>query len=749
MTRPTPRTYRLKLTDLSCASCVRTVSEALQAVEGVTKVTINFADKSAEVESVTEAAALIAAIAEAGYTAKEIKSAQDEADIETEERTEYLRLFKQSFVAGVIGVILMILTYLPAMPTVSSPTGQGIWVVIGVLTFIILLYTAGDIYRAAFKSFKAHVANMDTLIAMGTGVAWLFSMAIALFPAFLPEETREVYFESALIIVAFIKFGSALEMRTRGKTKETIKKLMHLQPAKARVVRDGEELTISLDEVHAEDVIRVRPGEKIPVDGVIIEGHSSIDQSMLTGEPIPVEKSVDDKVIGGTLNKSGSFLFRATGVGNETVLARIIEMVNRAQNMKPSIARLADVVSAYFVPFVMIIAIITATIWYDVGPIPKLAFMCVTTATVLLIACPCALGLAAPLAVMAGVGKAAEAGVLIRNGDALQKTRQMTAIVFDKTGTLTEGKPRVNAIVPAPLWDEEKVLNFAASLEQGSEHPLADAILQAAKEKNITLAKVDGFNAIAGHGVSARIANESILLGNQKLMREQHIPLDHLIDEAERFLSQGKTVIFLAHQDKAAGFIVVSDTIKRDAKEAILRLKAMGLRTIMLSGDQEKAARFVANEIGIEDVIAEILPDEKAAKIAALQQEGDIVGMVGDGINDAPALAIADVGFAIGAGTDIAIESADLILMGQSLHGVANAIQISNATVRNIKQNLFGAFIYNILGIPIAAGIFYPFTGLLLNPMMAGAAMALSSLTVVLNANRLRLFKLPKEARSA
>lgn len=740
MTTTTSSTYRLKILDMSCASCVRTIENALRALPGITDVVVNFADKTATVEGITSVPTLIEAIKQVGYTAKELKLTVEETDT-TDEEQYYKQLIKESFVAGGFGIFLMILGFIPSFPTVSSLSGQIIWALLGLITFAILMYTAMDIYRGAWKAFKIHVANMDTLIAMGTGVAWLFSMMVTLVPTLLPEHTRAVYFESALIIIAFIKFGSALEMRTRGRTKETIQKLLDLRPKMVRVLRNGVEIDVLLQDVVVDDIIRVRPGEKISVDGIITEGHSSVDESMLTGEPIPVEKTVNDKVIGATLNKTGTFLFKATGVGNDTVLAHIIEMVNRAQNTKPQLARLADAISSVFVPVVIAIAIITAALWYDFGPEPKLVYMCVTVATVLLIACPCALGLASPLAVMAGVGKAAELGILIRNGDALQKTRNLTSIVFDKTGTITHGKPSLTTIKATSPWTEDEILLLAGSMEQGSEHPLADAILNATKERNMILHSTENFKAYPGFGISAKVKGKALVLGNQKLLQQLNIPMQSLAKQAEDFAAQGETIAYLAVDNQLAGFLTVSDHIKSDAKKAIYALQTLGLKTVMLSGDQRKTAEYVAKQIGIDTVIADVLPTQKAEKITELQKQGARVGMVGDGVNDAPALAAADVGFAIGAGTDIAIESADLILMNNSLMSVVDSIAISRATVRNIKQNLFGALIYNSLGIPIAAGVLYPFTGMLLNPMIAGAAMALSSLTVVLNANRLRFFK--------
>ncbi len=736
----TANEYQLKLGKLSCASCVRKIEQAAREVAGVESASVNFAARTASINTRGSIDDVILAIQKAGYDASvtDLNSASsDEAD----DKRVVRRLFAQAFVAAFAGIALMIMSYLPDFPNITTWEGQKIWLGLGIASLFILFLSASDIYRAAWTTLKNRTANMDTLIGMGTGVAWLFSMLVTLFPALLPEGTHAVYFESALMIIAFIKFGSALEMRARGKTRAAIQGLIDLRPKTARLVRNGKDETVELQYVELGDVLRVRPGEKIPVDGEIIEGFSSIDQSMLTGEPIPVDKTVKDRVIAGTLNKTGTFLMRATGVGNQTVLARIIEMVNRAQNSKPEIARLADIISAYFVPVVIVIAILAATLWFDFGPEPKLVYVCIVTASVLLIACPCALGLASPLAVMAGVGKAAEYGILIRNGDALQKTQRLTTIVFDKTGTITEGKPRVTTIFALPPYDEGDILLYAASLEQGSEHSLGDAIVQAAKEHDFELYSTEKFAAYPGYGISAYVHLKNVLLGNRKLMSHQNIDITGLETEAERLAAQGATIVFIAIHGQAAGLIAISDTIKKDVKKVMQRLQNMGLKTLMLSGDQTAAARYIANQAGMSEVIAEVLPEQKAQKIKELQQRGEIVAMVGDGINDAPALSQADVGFAIGAGTDVAIESADLILMGSSLQSVPDAILISGATVTNIKQNLFGAFIYNVLGIPVAAGVLYPFIGLLLNPMIAGAAMALSSLTVVLNANRLRFYK--------
>ena len=736
------RVFQFKVKNISCASCVRTIEEAVRKVPGVANITINFATRTAIVTADISAQSIIDAISRAGYEAVEIESPEKNiASASQDESTHFYLLLKQAFAAAFTGVALMFLSMSSFIPPICELSGQLIWATLGLISFFVLLYSAHDIYRTAWKSFLHHTANMDTLIGIGTGVAWIFSMAVTLFPMLLPENSRAVYFESALIIIAFIKFGNALEWRARGKSKQAIERLLTLRPATARVVRENIEKDIPLSEVVLDDVIRVRPGEKIPVDGIVMEGYSSIDQSMLTGEPMPIDIAPNDRVIGGTINQTGSFLFRATGIGERTVLARIIEMVDQAQNSKPSIAKLADVISSFFVPAVLIIAILTAMIWFDFGPDPKFVYMSVTAATVLLIACPCALGLASPLAVIAGVGKAAEFGIIIREGDALNKTGTLTRIVFDKTGTITEGAPRVNEIVALPSFTEAQLLSYAASLEQGSEHSLAEAIVVAARERGLDLYSTEQFAAYPGFGIGARVNHQSILLGNFALMTQQNINMQPLLPRAEVFSSQGQTIMFIAINQEPAGFISLSDSIKSEAPSAIARLHQLGLKTMMLSGDQMKAARHVAELVGINEVIAGVLPADKANQIRELQQHGEKVGMVGDGINDAPALAQADVGFAIGAGTDVAIESADLIIMRRSLHAVADAIMISRATVRNIKQNLFGALIYNVLSIPIAAGILYPFTSLLLNPMIAGAAMALSSLTVVLNANRLRYFQ--------
>jgi Cu+-exporting ATPase len=661
--------------------------------------------------------------------------------------TQSKLLYRQALVSGIAGGAFMILAAFNKLPILKSGLNQIIWVIISLVTLTIILYSAGSIYRNAWKAFIRHHANMDTLIALGTGSAWAYSFFVILFPNSIPVLARHVYFEAALIIIAFVNFGAALEIKARGRSSEAIKRLIGLQVKTARVVRLGKEIDILIEDVLLHEVVRVRPGEKIPVDGEIIEGQSMVDESMLTGEPLPVIKATGDEVIGATLNKRGSFLLKATRLGKDSAIAQIIALVEQAQNTRPPIARLVDRVAAFFSPAVLVLAFLTALIWFDFGPEPKIGFMLVASMTVLIIACPCALGLAAPISIMVGMGKAAEQGVLIRNGEALQKATKLTVIILDKTGTITKGHPEVTEIISASGWDKNQLLSWAASLEKGSEHPLGQAIIDAASQKELPILKVNNFNAILGQGVQGTIDNKQFLFGNKKLMENFGIDITHnnLGNKAQEFAGLGHTPMYLAIGQEAAGIIAVADPIKLESKSAIARLKKLGLKIIMVTGDNEITANQVAKQVGIEHVLAEVLPKDKTLKIQALQQQKEKVGMVGDGMNDAPALAQADVGFAIGAGTDVAMESADITLMRSSLHGVADAIKISGATMGNIKQNLVGAFIYNILGIPIAAGILYPCMGLLLNPMIAGAAMALSSVTVVSNANRLRWFKISEQ----
>ena len=735
-------TLRLSISGMTCAGCVASIENAIKGVKAVTSANVNLVERTATVDGNVQANTVIKAIRDAGYDAAQLSGMNDEADKEQAEQKYYQRLIKQASLAAMLGLPLFVLSMAGLLPDLSATSGRVFWFAIGLFTLFVLYYSAGHFYSGALKSAKNHNANMDTLIALGTGSAWIYSMVIVAMPQWVPELAQHAYFEAAAIIVALINLGAALEMRARGKTSQAIKRLIGLQPKTARVVRDGQELDIPIDEVVLDDTIRVRPGERIAVDGVIVDGHSSVDESMLTGEPLAVQKKAGDSVVTGTINKSGSFLFKAKKIGKDTALAQIINMVRNAQSSKPEIGRLVDKVAAVFVPSVLIIAILTFLTWinfYSGDQVMALAI--VTTMTVLIIACPCALGLATPISIMVGVGKAAEYGTLIRNGDALQQAGKLTTIVLDKTGTVTQGRPSVSALLPSDGWSESTLLLWAASIEQASEHPLAEAIVNAAKEKGQTLLPVTKFTAIAGQGVSALIENKHVLMGNRRLMAAGNIEVSEFSDDVTRLEQKAQTPMFMAVDNKLVGIVSVADAIKQDSAAAIARMQKLGLKVVLLTGDNAVTAQAVAKQVGVEEVIAEVLPQDKADKIASLQKSGERVAMVGDGINDAPALARSDVGFAIGTGTDVAIESSDITLMRGSLHSIVDAIEISKVTVTNIKQNLFGAFIYNAIGIPIAAGVLYPFTEMLLSPMIAGAAMAMSSLTVVSNANRLRLFK--------
>jgi P-type Cu+ transporter len=727
-----------------CASCVGKIESALNKVEGVIDAEMNFAQRTVSVTGNASRAKLIQAVEQAGYNAKIGQDTEDGDALEEKEKADreyYVKLMREMAIALSLGIPLMIYGLFIGEMTVTTTTERISWLVVGLMTAAVMYFSGKHFYVGAWKSFINHSANMDTLIALGTGAAWLYSMVVVFAPSVIPDMARHVYFEATAMIIGLIDLGLALELKARGRTSQAIKRLVGLQAKTARVIRDDKEIDIPIEYVLLDDEVRVRPGEKIPVDGIITKGHSTVDESMLTGEPMPVEKSVGDELVAGTLNKSGSVIFVAKKVGKDTALAQIINMVKRAQNSKPPIGRLADVISAYFVPVVMIIAIVSALVWLNFGPDPVVAFAIVSATTVLIIACPCALGLATPMSVMVGVGKAAEAGVLIRNGEALQTASKITAMILDKTGTITLGAPKVTEIHVMQGGNESEILRLAAALEQGSEHPLAQSIVESATERELAIPLVSDFKAIAGHGVEGVVEHRRLLFGNEKLMREHGINIEDAISVAQTMASQAKTPMYFAIEGVLAAIVAVSDPIKSDSIEAIKRLQGNGVRVVMLTGDNRETAKAVAEKVGITEFFAEVLPEDKSNKVAELQKMGDIVGMTGDGINDAPALAMADVGFAIGTGTDVAIESADITLMRGSLHGLADAIAVSKATLRNIRQNLFGAFMYNVAGIPFAAGIFYPLFGVLLNPVIAGAAMAFSSVTVVTNANRLRLFK--------
>ncbi|MFT6389913.1 MAG: Cu+-exporting ATPase [Cellvibrionaceae bacterium] len=727
-----------------CASCVDKIESAVKKVPGVIQAEMNFAQRTVSVNGSAKNIDIIKAVEQVGYNAKASTADNDDDALnekEISDHAHYKKLMRDMSIALALGTPLMVYGFFGGAMTVSTTHEQIAWLIVGLLTLAVMIFSGKHFYVGAWKSATNHSANMDTLIALGTGTAWLYSMVVVLFPELVPEMARHVYFEATAMIIGLINLGLALELKARGRTSDAIKRLIGLQPKTARVIRDNEEIDIAIADVMLNDIVRVRPGERVPVDGCVTQGFTAIDESMLTGEPMPVEKVAGDFIVAGTINKTGSILFEATRVGKDTALAQIINMVKRAQNSKPPIGRMADIIAAYFVPTVMIIAVISALVWLNFGPEPTIAFAIVSATTVLIIACPCALGLATPMSVMVGIGKAAEAGVLIRNGQALQTASKITTMILDKTGTITLGAPKVTDVKLANNFTEKEVMQLVASLESGSEHPLALAILESAKALGIKLSTAHNFNAIAGLGVEADVDGKQLFFGNEKLMQERGIDLTGYIESAQSLASEAKTPMYFAIDNKFAAIIAVADPIKDDSIAAIKRLQKNGIRVVMLTGDNRDTARAVASKVGIDDFFAEVSPEQKSQKVQQLQVEGEIVGMTGDGINDAPALAMANVGFAIGTGTDVAIESADITLMRGSLHGLADAIAVSKATLRNIKQNLFGAFIYNVAGIPVAAGVLYPFFGLLLSPVIAGAAMAFSSLTVVSNANRLRFFK--------
>ena len=747
-----PTTCRLSISGMTCASCVKSVQQAIEQTPGVISAEVNFGTHTAQVRGSADPEALIHAVEDVGYGAEPIVDLREAeaARARKDERT-YRQRLRGSLLSLALAVPLMasMFVYHP------QPVGGGrlYWLVIGLLTLGVMAYPGRHFFVNAWKNFRHHQANMDTLIAMGTGTAWLYSMAVVAVGPWLPEVARGIYFEASAMVIGLVLLGNALELRARGRTSEALKRLLDLQSRTARVIRDGEEREVDIDEVRQGDHIRVRPGERLPVDGEVTEGQSHIDESMLTGEPVPVAKGEGDEVSAGTVNGKGGLVYRATRVGANTRLGQITEQVASAQNSRPPIGQLADKVSSIFVPSVMIIAVITALAWFNVGAEPRVIHMLVTATTVLIIACPCALGLATPISTMIGVGKAAEHGVLVRNGDALQTASRLTTLVVDKTGTLTEGRPRVTeAHVFSDTGldgDERTVLGLVAALERGSEHPLAEALMAHAEAQGATPGEITDFDTVTGGGVTATTGDgRPLLLGNARLLEEAGIALDEAREIAGGLEKKARTVVYLAVDGRLAAVFGISDPLRHDTREAVKRLQADGLRVVMLTGDNAHTAAAIAREVGIDDFRAGLLPEDKLDEIGRRQAAGEVVGMVGDGINDAPALARADVGFAIGQGTDVAIESAGITLVRNSLHGVAAAIEISRATLANIKQNLVGAFGYNVLGIPIAAGVIYPFTGTLLSPMIAGAAMSLSSITVVSNANRLRLFRPAAEARS-
>ncbi|WP_447043182.1 heavy metal translocating P-type ATPase [Vreelandella sp. H-I2] len=735
---------RLAISGMTCASCVKSVQKALERTEGVDTASVNFGSHSAQVFGSADPQALIAAVKAVGYEAEPIVDMREAERTRAEQDAKtYQRRLRGSAISLVLAVPLMLSMFFFH----PHPMGLGrlYWLTIGLLTLGILAFPGRHFFVNAWKNLKHHQANMDTLVAMGTGTAWLYSMAVVLFAPWLPDVAQGIYFEASAMVIGLILLGNALELRARGRTSNALKRLLDLQSRTARVIRDGHEQEIEIDAVRTGDHVRVRPGERLPVDGQVMEGQSHIDESMLTGEPLPVAKREGDEVSAGTVNGRGGLVYQATRVGTDTRLGQITEQVASAQNSRPPIGELADQVSSVFVPSVMIIAVLTALAWFNLGPAPQVIHMLVTATTVLIIACPCALGLATPISTMIGVGKAAEHGVLVRSGEALQTASKLTTLVVDKTGTLTQGKPSVTDALMFGV-EQSTALSLVHALERGSEHPLAAALMTYAQENNVPAADIEHFDSVTGGGVKAQTPDgKALLLGNARLLKEAGVDLNAGEDQARALEAQARTLVYLAVDGKLAALFGISDPLRHDTVAAIKRLQKDGLTIVMLTGDNEHTAKAIAQEVGIDEYRAGLLPEDKHAEIERRQQAGEVVGMVGDGINDAPALARANVGFAIGQGTDVAIESAGITLMRGSLHGVASAIEISRATLRNIKQNLVGAFGYNVLCIPIAAGILYPFTGTLLSPMIAGAAMSLSSITVVSNANRLRRWKASQE----
>ena len=741
---------RLALRGLRCAACVNSIETALSEIDGVNSVSVNLADRSADIQGDADTQQLIDAVSAAGFHATPMDANYGEAERRQEE-TEQLQLAKRrTWVALLLGVPQMLFMMTGHLPMPDE--GRAIWAVIGILTLGMMVYSGGHFFSGAWKALKNKHATMDTLIAMGTGSAWLYSTLVIVWPELLPVEGRHVYYEAAAFIIGLVNLGHVLETRARGQASQAIRALMQLQPDTATLILPGgEEKSMRLSSIQPSDLLRVKPGERIPVDGQLADGETRVDESMLTGEPLAILKQKGDWLSAGTVNLSGSIKLRVRKVGEETALAQIISQVRQAQNSKPAIGRLADKISSVFVPVVILIAIITAIIWWQVGPDPSSAYAFITAMTVLVIACPCALGLATPMSITVGVGRAAGKGILIRKGDALQGASRLDAVVLDKTGTVTEGKPALthielidntffNTSEKQDLTPEDYLIKQVAGIERASEHPLAQAIIKAAQERNLTLAPSGSPTIHPGQGISDLIDGHRWAVGNQALMEAEDVSLDAAaIERIEALSDQGNTLVMLSIDGQLTALLGIADPVKADSANAISRLKESGVRVIMLTGDSERTAKAVAKQVGIDEVIAQVMPDQKAEKIRELQGQGLKVGMVGDGINDAPALAQADVGFAIGTGTDVAIESADITLMRGSLEGVADAMLISRATLRNIYQNLFGAFIYNSLGIPLAAGILFPLTGWLMNPAYAAAAMALSSVTVVSNANRLRV----------
>ena len=748
---------QLPIGGMSCAVCAKRVEKAISELEGVADVNVNFAAEKAFVTynpQKVRPSAMKEAVLKAGYQPLENKGAGAE-DEDRKRREKEINTMKKKFIAAAIFAFPLL--YIAMVPMIKFVSLPGAKMLDGLMMNYPLFYALLEFfltvpvicvgyrfYTVGFKSLFQKSPNMDSLIAVGTTAAVAFSLyntfqiAKGNFQA-----VHSLYFESAGVIITLILLGKMLEAVSKGKTGEAIKKLMGLAPKTAFVIQNGAETEIPVEEVEIGDIIIVKPGAKIPVDGIVIEGHTAIDESMLTGESMPVDKKAGDKVYAASLNTTGTVKFRAEKVGSDTALAQIIKLVEQAQGSKAPIAKLADIVAGYFVPAVIAIAVASGIAWF-IGT-GDFKFALTIFISVLVIACPCALGLATPTAIMVGTGKGAENGILIKSGDALETAHKINAIILDKTGTITEGKPSVTDLICASNFTQEKLLQLAASAEKNSEHPLGQAIVRGAQEKSLTLLEAENFNSITGQGIEAQIAGLSVFVGNRKMMEEKNISVKELEKDADKLAEEGKTPVFVAADGQPAGIVAVADVVKKSSRAAIESLHKMGIEVAMITGDNKKTAEAIARQVGIDRVLAEVLPQDKAFEVKKLQQEGRKVAMVGDGINDAPALAQSDIGIAIGSGTDVAMESADIVLMHSDLTDVPTAILLSKKTIRNIKQNLFWAFGYNTIGIPVAAGVLYLFGGPLLNPMLAAAAMSLSSVSVLTNALRLKRFKAPTE----
>lgn len=748
-------TQTFEIEGMTCASCVQAIEKSVGKVAGVDDVAVNLATEKMNVsydEDAITAGDIIKAVQDAGYQAA-VESTNTSVADDTDKKQKQMKDLWIRFVGSAIFTVpLLYIAMGPMLPFGGLPLPEFLDPMQHTITFaatqlaltLPVIYLGRSFYTVGFKSlFKGH-PNMDSLIAIGTTAALLQGIVMTALLAIGRVEVHhghpDLYFESAAVILTLITLGKYLEAVSKGKTSDAIKKLMGLAPKTARVIRNEEEKEISIDEVMTDDIVVVRPGDKIPVDGVLVEGSSAVDESMITGESIPIEKNTGDNVVGASINKNGSFRFKATKVGKDTTLSQIIKLVEDAQGSKAPIAKLADKVSGVFVPIVIGLAVLSGLAWFFLGQ-ESWVFALTITISVLVIACPCALGLATPTAIMVGTGKGAENGVLIKSGDALEEAQKVQTIVFDKTGTITEGKPIVTDIVNYNGYQKEEVLSLAAASETGSEHPLGEAIVESAKERKLKLQAVKDFQSIPGHGIQVMVDNQTILLGNKKLMTENEVAMLDAQEVSDRLAGEGKTPMFIAADSQLIGIVAVADTIKENSIAAIDKLHSMGLQVAMITGDNKRTAEAIAKQVGIDRVFSEVLPEDKANEVQNLQNEGLHVAMVGDGINDAPALAQSNVGVAIGSGTDVAIESADIVLMRSDLMDVPTAVELSRATIKNIKQNLFWAFAYNTIGIPVAMGVLLLFGGPLLNPMFAGAAMSLSSVSVLLNALRLKGFK--------